>query len=70
MDLVYSDPSKSLAQGAMSPWNPISSQYTPELCAQAATAFKVRMEVSFKKQSKRERNVFLNGRVGKPFHFH
>ncbi len=60
----------TLAQGAIAPWNPISSQYYPELLAQAATAFKVRMDVPFKKLTKRERNVVLNGSDGKPFHFH
>ncbi|MDF3335012.1 excinuclease ABC subunit UvrA [Lacticaseibacillus rhamnosus] len=70
MDLVVPDTSMTLAQGAIAPWNPISSQYYPELLAQAATAFKVRMDVPFKKLTKRERNVVLNGSDGKPFHFH
>ena len=61
MDLVLPEPSMTLAEGAIAPWNPISSQYYPELLAQAAKTFKVRMDVPFNKLTHRERNVVLNG---------
>ena len=70
MDLVLPEPSMTLAEGAIAPWNPISSQYYPELLAQAAKTFKVRMDVPFNKLTHRERNVVLNGSDGKLFHFH
>ncbi|XCY70774.1 hypothetical protein ABG808_04115 [Streptococcus iniae] len=34
MDLVIPDPSKSLREGALAPWNPISSNYYPSMLEQ------------------------------------
>lgn len=70
LDLVVPDPSKTLKEGAIAPWNPISSQYYPELLAQACKAFKVDMDTPFNKLSKRDRDLVLNGSNGKTFHFH
>ncbi|AKP68227.1 excinuclease ABC subunit UvrA [Companilactobacillus ginsenosidimutans] len=70
VDLVIPDPSKSLNEGAIVPWNPISSQYYPEMLAQAAKTFKINMDTPFNKLSKRERDLILNGSDGKNFHFH
>ncbi len=38
-DLVIPDPTKTLREGAIVPWNPISSQYYPQMLEQAATSF-------------------------------
>lgn len=69
-DLVIPDRSKSLAEGAIAPWNPISSQYYPQMLAQAAKEFKINMDTPFNKLSKREQDIILNGSNGKMFHFH
>ncbi|WP_125769387.1 excinuclease ABC subunit UvrA [Companilactobacillus furfuricola] len=69
-DLVIPDRSKSLADGAIAPWNPISSQYYPQMLAQAAKEFKINMDTPFNKLSKREQDLILNGSNGKMFHFH
>ena len=70
MDLVIPDPSKTLAEGAIEPWNPISSQYYPEMLAQAAKEFKIDMNTPFEKLSEKAQNIVLNGSDGKNFHFH
>ena len=70
MDLVIPDPSKTLAEGAIEPWNPISSQYYPEMLAQASKEFKIDMNTSFEKLSEKAQNIVLNGSDGKNFHFH
>ena len=69
-DLVVPDPSLTLNQGAIAPWNPISSQYYPELLSQAAHAFKINMDKPFSKLTERQRNIVLYGNGDKKFHFH
>lgn len=70
LDLVIPDPTLSLNEGALAPWNPISSQYYPELLAQAAHAFKINMDKPFNKLTERQRNIVLYGNGDKKFHFH
>ncbi|MCS6109313.1 excinuclease ABC subunit UvrA, partial [Clostridium botulinum] len=70
MDLVIPDPSKTLAEGAIIPWNPISSQYYPEMLAQAAKEFKIDMNTPFEKLPQKDQDIVLNGSDGKTFHFH
>lgn len=53
MDLVVPDQTKTLHEGAIAPWNPISSQYYPNLLEQACQAFGVDMDTPFKDLSKR-----------------
>ncbi|ERL66216.1 excinuclease ABC subunit UvrA [Schleiferilactobacillus shenzhenensis] len=69
-DLVIPDDTKTLAEGALAPWNPISSQYYPELLAQAAAAFHIDMNTPFKKLPKKDQELVLNGSDGREFHFH
>ncbi|MCH4008784.1 excinuclease ABC subunit UvrA [Companilactobacillus sp.] len=69
-DLVIPDPSKTLKEGAIQPWNPISSQYYPEMLAQAAKEFKIDMDTPFEKLSKKDQDIILHGSNGKTFHFH
>lgn len=70
MDLVVPDRSKSLADGALEPWNPISSQYYPELLAQFCKSEGINMQTPFNKLSKRQRQMILYGNGDKTFHFH
>lgn len=69
-DLVIPNPNKTLNEGAIEPWNPISSKYYPELLEQAATAFNIDMDTPFKKLPKQQRDLLLYGSKGKEFHFH
>lgn len=70
MDLIIPDPSKTLAEGAIQPWNPISSQYYPEMLAQACKEFGIDMNVPFEKLPEKDQDTVLNGSDGKTFHFH
>lgn len=69
-DLVVPDPSLTLRDGALAPWNPISSQYYPELLKQAATAFGVDLDTPFKKLPAKQQKLMLYGAGEQTFHFH
>lgn len=70
MDLVVPDQTKTLHEGAIAPWNPISSQYYPNLLEQACQAFGVDMDTPFKDLSKKAKDLILYGSGDKEFHFH
>ncbi|KAF0334714.1 excinuclease ABC subunit UvrA [Pediococcus acidilactici] len=70
MDLVVPDQDKTLREGALAPWNPISSQYYPKLLEQAAESFGIDMNTPFKDLPKDARQLILYGSKGKQFHFH
>ncbi|MDN6543572.1 MAG: excinuclease ABC subunit UvrA, partial [Lentilactobacillus parabuchneri] len=70
LDLVVPDKTKTLREGALEPWNPISSQYYPALLEQACTAFNVDMDTPFEELSKNDQALVLYGSQGKEFHFH
>ena len=69
-DLVIPDPSKTLAEGAIVPWNPISSQYYPELLRQACESFGIDMNTPFEDLPEEHREIILRGSAGEAFHFH
>ncbi|MDU2991292.1 MAG: excinuclease ABC subunit UvrA, partial [Streptococcus mitis] len=69
-DLVVPDASKTLREGALAPWNPISSNYYPNMLEQAMTSFGVDMDKSFEDLSEEDKNLILYGSDGKEFHFH
>lgn len=69
-DLVIPDPSKTLAEGAIVPWNPISSQYYPELLRQACESFGIDMNTPFEDLPEEHREIVLRGSAGEVFHFH
>ncbi|MFD1672524.1 excinuclease ABC subunit UvrA [Agrilactobacillus yilanensis] len=69
-DLVVLDPEKTLAQGALAPWNPISSQYYPNMLKQACEQLKIPMDVSFQKLTEAQQKIVLYGSNGQKFHFH
>ncbi|WP_420223067.1 excinuclease ABC subunit UvrA [Pediococcus acidilactici] len=70
MDLVVPDQDKTLREGALAPWNPISSQYYPKLLEQAAESFGIDMDTPFKDLPKDAWQLILYGSKGKQFHFH
>jgi excinuclease ABC subunit A len=69
VDLVIPDDSKTLEEGAIVPWQPISSQYYPEMLRQASEQFGVDMNVPFKELSKEDQDIILYGSGDKEFHF-
>lgn len=70
IDLVVPDPSKTLAEGALAPWEPISSKYYPAMLEQAMEQFGIDMDTPFEKLTKKEQKVILYGSGKKEFHFH
>ncbi|WFM81963.1 excinuclease ABC subunit UvrA [Streptococcus ruminicola] len=70
LDLVIPDRSKTLREGALAPWNPISSNYYPAMLEQAMEAFGVDMDTPFEDLSDEEQNLVLYGSGESEFHFH
>ncbi|HEM4050363.1 TPA: excinuclease ABC subunit UvrA [Streptococcus suis] len=69
-DLIVPDVSKTLREGALAPWNPISSNYYPQMLEQAMNHFGVDMDKPFEELTEEEKNLIFNGSDGKEFHFH
>ena len=69
VDLVVPDKNKTLNEGALEPWNPISSKYYPTMLAQACQHFKIDMDTPFAKLSAKQQEFLLYGSKGKKFHF-
>lgn len=69
-DLIVPDASKTLRDGALAPWNPISSNYYPQMLEQAMNHFGVDMDKPFEELTEEEKNLIFNGSEGKEFHFH
>ncbi|WP_019316596.1 excinuclease ABC subunit UvrA [Streptococcus mutans] len=70
LDLVIPDENKTLREGALAPWNPISSNYYPQLLEQAMNAFGVDMDKPWKDLSDEDKKFVLHGSGDKAFHFH
>ena len=70
MDLLIPDPSKTLREGALTPWNPISSNYYPAMLEQAMEAFGVDMDTPFEDLPQDQQDLVLYGSDDKEFHFH
>ncbi|WP_315460314.1 excinuclease ABC subunit UvrA, partial [uncultured Streptococcus sp.] len=70
LDLVIPDRSKTLREGALAPWNPISSNYYPAMLEQAMTSFGIDMDTPFKNLTEEEQNLVLYGSGEREFHFH
>lgn len=70
LDLVVPDRTKTLREGALVPWNPISSQYYPSMLEQFCTSEGIDMDKPFNKLTKRQRDKVLYGNGDKTFHFH
>ena len=69
-DLVVPDKNKTLRDGAMAPWNPISSEYYPSLLEQFCQSAGIDMDTPFKKLPKKQRQQVLYGNGDQLFHFH
>ena len=69
-DLILPDRSLTLREGVIAPWNPISSNYYPEMLEQAMTHFGIDMDTPFEKLRQAEQDLILHGSKGKEFHFH
>lgn len=70
LDLVVPDGGKTLREGAIAPWNPISSNYYPQMLEQAMSQFGVDLDTPWDQLAEEERNLVLFGSDGKEFHFH
>jgi excinuclease ABC subunit A len=70
LDLVIPDFSKTLNEGAIIPWNPISSQYYPQMLEQACQSFSIDMNTPFQELPQAQQDIILYGSGEKPFHFH
>ena len=70
LDLVVPDASKTLREGALAPWNPISSNYYPQMLEQAMIQFGIDMDKPFEDLSPEDRHLIFYGSEGKEFHFH
>ena len=70
LDVVVPDASKTLREGALAPWNPISSNYYPQMLEQAMIQFGIDMDKPFEDLSPEERHLVFYGSEGKEFHFH
>ena len=70
LDLVVPDSSKTLREGTLAPWNPISSNYYPQMLEQAMIQFGIDMDKPFEDLSPEERDLIFYGSEGKEFHFH
>ena len=69
LDLVVPDASKTLREGALAPWNPISSNYYPQMLEQAMIQFGIDMDKPFEDLSPEDRHLVFYGSEGKEFHF-
>lgn len=69
-DLVVPDVTKTLHEGAIEPWNPISSQYYPAMLEQMCASFGIDMDTPFNKLPEKDRKIILYGGGERTFHFH
>lgn len=69
-DLVVPDRRKTLNEGAIVAWNPISSRYYPEMLKQACDYFGIDQDTPFEKLPKKDQEIVLRGSQGKKFPFH
>ena len=69
-DLVIPDRTKTLAQGALEPWNPISSKYYPEMLAQFCASAGIDLDTPFDQLPAAQQKQLLYGNGNTTFHFH
>lgn len=67
-DLVIPDKDKTLAEGALAPWS--NSKYYTAMLEQACKALKIPLDKPYKKLTKRQKDLILNGSKGKKIKFH
>jgi excinuclease ABC, A subunit len=67
-DLVIPDKDKTLAEGALVPWS--NSKYYTAMLGQACMALKIPVDKPYKKLTKKQKDLILNGSKGKKIKFH
>ncbi|TVV15782.1 excinuclease ABC subunit UvrA [Lactobacillus gasseri] len=67
-DLVIPDKDKTLEEGALAPWS--NSKYYTAMLEQACKALKIPIDKPYKKLTKRQKDLILNGSKGKKIKFH
>ncbi|WP_049161142.1 excinuclease ABC subunit UvrA [Lactobacillus gasseri] len=67
-DLVIPDKDKTLAEGALVPWS--NSKYYTAMLKQACMALKIPVYKPYKKLTKKQKDLILNGSKGKKIKFH
>lgn len=67
-DLVIPDKDKTLAEGALVPWS--NSKYYTAMLEQACMALKIPVDKPYKKLTKKQKDLILNGSKGKKIKFH
>lgn len=67
-DLVIPDKDKTLAEGALVPWS--NSKYYTAMLEQACMALKIPVDKPYKKLTKKQKDLILNGSQGKKIKFH
>ena len=70
LDVVVPEAGKTLREGALAPWNPISSNYYPQMLEQAMAAFGIDMDKPFEELTEEEKQLIFFGSDGQEFHFH
>lgn len=70
IDLVIPNRTKTLREGALEPWNPISSKYYPSLLEQFCESEGIDLDTPFKQLSKHQQQQLLYGNGDKQFHFY
>ncbi|SEM71335.1 excinuclease ABC subunit A [Ligilactobacillus sp. WC1T17] len=69
-DLVVPDRKLTLNEGAIAPWNPISSKYYPKMLAACCETFNIDMDVPFDDLPIDQQELILYGSGDEVFHFH
>lgn len=67
-DLVIPDKDKTLAEGALVPWS--NSKYYTAMLKQACMALKIPVDKPYKKLTKKQKDLILNGSKEKKIKFH
>lgn len=67
-DLVIPDKDKTLAEGALVPWS--NSKYYTAMLKQACMALKIPVDKPYKKLTRKQKDLILNGSKGKKIKFH
>ncbi|RDW16537.1 excinuclease ABC subunit UvrA [Oceanobacillus arenosus] len=70
VDLVIPDYERTLNDGAIAPWEPISSQYYPKLLKSACDHFNIDMDIPVKDIPKDKLDIILYGSGKEKIHFY
>lgn len=69
IDLVVPDNQLTLEEGAIAPWQPISSNYYPNMLKQACEAFDIPQNIPFKDLTDQQQQIILHGSGDEEFTF-